>query len=159
MNTHQLLALILMSLSFWIFRVVMQESTIENAEWLVASGVGTLTFCILFFPLIVKHGIFRKLNWVDAWSKEQRIAMHERDYATFSLHSDGCFNRLKPYAYRIVVIIMLLFVTQIILPIKPVAVLSFQSHLNFSLICMAFYFIGVLTVICVNMFFTLRNSQ
>lgn len=158
-NIYRLLALILLPAGFLAFQPVLHKSTVAQVELLLACGVATLTFCILFFPMIVKFSIFKKLDWTSAWSDRQRIAIDKANFNEFSLNSEGYIHRLKPYVVRIILLLITVFLFEIIFFSKSTTEVNVQAYLHISILCLAFYLIGVLCVICLNMFLALPKSK
>lgn len=160
-NSHQLLAMTLLPAGILAFKPVLHKSTmpISNVELLLACGAATLTFCILFFPLIVKFSIFKKLDWTIAWSSRQRVAIHDNNFKDFNLYSQGYVDRLKPYAIRIIFLIVTLYFFESIYFSESTTELNIKAYLHISVLCIAFYLTGVLGLICLNMFLALPKSK
>lgn len=158
-NTHQLLALTLLPVGVFAFQPVLHKSTVPQVELLLACGAATLTFCILFFPLIVRFSIFRKLDWTSAWSERQRIAIDKNNFKEFNLNSEGYIYRLKPYAFRIILFLVVVLLLESIIFSESTTEVNIQAYLHISILCLAFYLIGVLCAICINMFLALPKLK
>lgn len=157
-NTHQLIALTLIPAGFVAFQPVLHKSTVPQVELLLACGAATLTFCILFFPLIVKFSIFKKLDWTSAWSDRQRLALDKKRFNEFKLSSEGYIGRLKPYVVRITLLLFMVLLCESIFFPESATEVNFQAYLHISLISILFYLIGVLGVILANMFLALPKK-
>ena len=158
-NTHQILAIALLLGGVLAFQPVLHKSTVPNVELLLGCGAATLTFCILFFPMIVKFSFFRKLDWTSAWSDRQRIAIHKNNFKDFNLNSEGYIHRLKPYAVRIILLLSTVYLFESIFFSESTTELSIKAYLHISILCLAFYLTGVLVIICLNMFLALPKSK
>lgn len=159
LSTTQILAISLFPIGYIAFLPVYQKSTVPHVEYLLACAGMTMIFCMLFFPSMAKLKLFAWLDWTKALTNGQMEAYKEIDLNKYRTHSDGYFNRVKPYMFRLLAVIILLMVIHTFLFATPVKTVNLESYVGMSFLTVIFYFLGVISILMISVYFSFEKSK
>lgn len=159
MNNNRFLGICFIAMGFIAFKPVYEQSSIPHVENLLACGAMTILFCILFLPMAVKFRFLKKFNWTCAMSAEQIKAFENVDIKMFRENGAGYLLRVKPFAMRLVLLIVGLGLIQSIFFPDPPQMINIFSYINIALLSVMFYLTAVICVICITIYLSLNRSK